>query len=271
MDEWKDFSLRNGIKFNILDAMRYAAAIFLSLFLPMSVYAQNTQTPETPPAVISVPQIMLDIKVVEIVLNEEHRSGVDWEAIVSDFHTLQLKKEDNPIWSDKRYQLSVGEVSNEDYAVLLDALDAVGHCNQKDFPQVTLSKNELKSVDVSADPKNLPTIMLDLMWVNAPTGEPKLKIDPSLGIIIKDNTKQASPVTLKSQTQMDLKDNTTVVIGSLMHEQEISKTKKIPLLGDIPLLGLVFRKQGILMQKTETIVFLTLHTNAIQMPEEESK
>jgi len=41
--------------------------------------------------------------------------------------------------------------------------------------------------------------------------------------------------------------------------------------GDLPLVGLVFRKQGKLMQKTETIIFLTIHTNAVQMARRRTK
>ena len=57
-----------------------------------------------------------------------------------------------------------------------------------------------------------------------------------------------------------------------MKEEEITRTRKFPLLGDIrllgdiPIVGLVFRNQGRLMQKTETIIFLTVRTNAVETP-----
>jgi len=54
-----------------------------------------------------------------------------------------------------------------------------------------------------------------------------------------------------------------------MHEEEITKIRKFPLLGDLPLVGLVFRKQGKLMQKQKQSFFLTIHTNAVQMPGED--
>ena len=268
MVEWKDFLLRSGRKFNILVAMRYLVLILISLILPTSIFAQNTQIPEEPS---SSPTITVEAKVVEIILNDEHRKGIDWEAILSDFHSLQLKKTDNPVWADKRYRLSVGEVSSEDYAVLLDALDTVGHYIQNDFAQIVLEKNEPKMVDVSPDPKRLPNIHLDLTWITTPSGEDKLRIIPELGIIIKDSSNPSNIVTLKSQTEMELKDNNSVIIGGLMHEQEISKTQKFPLLGDLPLVGLVFRKQGRLMQKTETIVFLTIHTNVVPVLGDQEK
>ncbi len=264
MVEWKDFSLRSGRKFNILDAMRYLAFIVISLITPTILFAQNTQIAQaTAPTSVSE-TITIEAKVVEIILNDEHRKGIDWEAIVADFHSLQLKKADNPVWADKRYRLSVGEVSSEDYTVLLDALDTVGHYMQNDFGPISLVKNEPRTIDVSVDPQKVPTIHLDLTWITTPAGEAKLRILPELGMIIKDSSDPLSPVILKSQTEVELKDTYSVIIGGLMQEQEMSKTQKLPLLGDLPLLGLVFRKQGRLMQKTETVIFLTIHTNPVQ-------
>ncbi|MBI3601446.1 MAG: hypothetical protein HY209_00905 [Candidatus Omnitrophica bacterium] len=255
--------------------MRFIIVAILALLIAQSVLAQNTQISEnTENRVVQAapePTITLDAKVVQIVLNDEHRQGVDWEAIVSDFHSLQLKKEDNPIWADKKYKISVGEVSDEDYAVLLDALDTVGRVSHTDFPSLVFKKNESGTMDVSPDPKVLPAIHMDCMWFNSPAGEAKLKIETAISMMLKDSGKPGSLATLKAQTDVDLKDNTTVVIGGLMREEEITKVHKFPLLGDLPLLGLVFRKQGKLMHKTETIVFLSMHPGAAPTPAEEQK
>jgi len=248
--------------------MRYSIFFILALWAPLSVFAQNTQSPQT---LTPSPTVTLEAKVVQIVLNDEHRQGVDWEAIVADFHNLQLKKEDNPIWEDKKYRLSVGEISNEDFEVLLEALDTVGHVSAKDSPQIILNKDESKTVDISVDQKLLSTIYLGLKWFNSPAGEVKLKIEPAIGVILKDSSKPTSVQKLQSHTEVDLKDNTTVVIGGLMHEEEITKTHKFPLLGDLPLVGLVFRKQGKLMQKTETMVFLTIHMGSLPTTAEDQK
>ena len=81
-------------------------------------------------------EVTLEANVVQIILNDEHRGGVDWGAIVSDFHTSLLKKENDPAWNDKKHRLSFGTVSQDDYAVLIDALDTVGQMCQ--FPQTAL-------------------------------------------------------------------------------------------------------------------------------------
>ena len=75
---------------------------------------------------------------------------------------------------------------------------------------------------------------------------------------------------LQAETKVLIADNTTIVIGGLMKEEEITRKHKFPLLGDIPIVSLVFRSKGHLMQKTETIVFLTVRSNAVDAPEEDS-
>lgn len=245
--------------------MRLAVFLIISLGVSLSVFAQNTAIPSKS---ATAPTVTVETKVVEIVLNDEHRQGVDWEAIVSDFHTLGLKRQDNPGWVDKKYRLSMGELSQDDYGVLLDALDTVGRMTQKDFPPVVLSKDETKSVDLPLTSKMFPAIHVDLTWSNLPAGEDKLRIEPALNAFVKESSRSTILAKLKSQTTLDLKDSTTVVMGGLMSEEEITRMHKFPLLGDLPLLDLVFRQQGKLMQKTETMVFFSIHTGAVQMPED---
>jgi general secretion pathway protein D len=54
-------------------------------------------------------------------------------------------------------------------------------------------------------------------------------------------------------------DSQTVVIGGLMANTKSSSTSKIPLLGDIPLLGALFRAQTKADVKQELLIFLTPH------------
>jgi general secretion pathway protein D len=54
-----------------------------------------------------------------------------------------------------------------------------------------------------------------------------------------------------------VKDQQTVVIGGLMRNRVAHGTTKIPLLGDIPLLGALFRQTTTEMQKTNLVLILT--------------
>jgi general secretion pathway protein D len=49
----------------------------------------------------------------------------------------------------------------------------------------------------------------------------------------------------------------TVVIGGLMENTKTQKDQKIPILGDIPLLGQAFKRKVKAMSKTELLIFLT--------------
>jgi general secretion pathway protein D len=51
----------------------------------------------------------------------------------------------------------------------------------------------------------------------------------------------------------------TVVIGGLISTQVIEQENKVPLLGDIPVLGYAFKRNIKKNQKTELLIFLTPH------------
>ena len=233
--------------------------IFL-LFLAFSpaAYSQNKSPDE----------IALETNVVQIILNDEHRNGVDWGAIVSDFNTAALKKENYPVWNDKKYRLSFGNVSQDDYAVLLDALDTVGQMSQ--FPQSPVKVAMGVPASISFDKQN---IHVDLLLSRLKSGDFNLRINPHIAVAateLWDGQKIPASIQLSAETNMVIANNKTIVIGGLMKEEEITRTRKFPLLGDIPLVGLVFRNQGRLMQKTETVVFLTVRTNAVDAPGDDS-
>ena len=119
-------------------------------------------------------EITLEANAVQIILNDEHRSGVDWGAIVSDFHTALLKKENDPAWNDKKYRLSFGTVSQDDYAVLLDALDTVGQMSQ--FPQPPVKVTLGAPASISFEKQN---IHVDVLLSRLKSGELSLRIDPA--------------------------------------------------------------------------------------------
>jgi general secretion pathway protein D len=62
-----------------------------------------------------------------------------------------------------------------------------------------------------------------------------------------------------TKTSVVVKDNQTVVIGGLIQEKLEDSVTKVPFLGDIPLLGLLFREKTTTKSKTNLIVFLTPH------------
>lgn len=56
-----------------------------------------------------------------------------------------------------------------------------------------------------------------------------------------------------------IKDGQTVVIGGLKKKDVSQRINKIPLLGDIPLVGLLFRSEGEATVNSELVIFITPH------------
>lgn len=79
------------------------------------------------------------------------------------------------------------------------------------------------------------------------------------------------PTTTKrsAKTNVLVKNGNTVVIGGMMQETLNTFERKVPLLGDIPLLGNLFKFQSVSRNKTNLLIFLTPHV--IKNPAEMEK
>jgi len=62
-----------------------------------------------------------------------------------------------------------------------------------------------------------------------------------------------------ADTVVVVPDGQTVVIGGLMQTQKVNSEKKVPILGDIPLLGMLFKHKTTDNAKKELLIFLTPH------------
>ncbi|SRR5579862_638718 len=81
---------------------------------------------------------------------------------------------------------------------------------------------------------------------------------------LSDQTVAVSPTVnapvinkTSAETVVVTPDATTVVIGGMMQKQKTNSVSKVPLLGDIPLLGFAFRHSIKSDTKTELLIFLT--------------
>ncbi len=62
-----------------------------------------------------------------------------------------------------------------------------------------------------------------------------------------------------TKTSVVVKDRQTVVISGLIAERQEENITKVPVLGDIPILGWLFKTSSVKKQKTNLLVFLTPH------------
>ena len=80
--------------------------------------------------------------------------------------------------------------------------------------------------------------------------------------VLKDSVGQTTPAgfaidTKHVNTQVLVEDGGTVMIGGIFESVEQDDTYKVPLLGDIPGLGFLFKNQRRSQIKQELLVFIT--------------
>ncbi len=63
----------------------------------------------------------------------------------------------------------------------------------------------------------------------------------------------------KADTFLRVKDGETIVIGGLIQDNLLKNTEKLPVLGDIPILGSLFQSKTEKEDQTELIIFITPH------------
>lgn len=97
-------------------------------------------------------------------------------------------------------------------------------------------------------------------------------------MIVSPEISSLSVTTINSQPVIDKRSadtvvvtqsDQTIVIGGLISAQKNDTESKVPLLGDIPILGAAFRRKNTDKIKTELLIFLTPHV--IATPEELGK
>jgi general secretion pathway protein D len=89
----------------------------------------------------------------------------------------------------------------------------------------------------------------------------RLEVDSEFTKLIEGVTESSvnTPTTAKRQAQtvVSMKSGSTIVIGGLIRDDKVTLEKKIPLLGDLPLVGGLFKFQRDRLQKTNLLIFIT--------------
>ncbi len=94
----------------------------------------------------------------------------------------------------------------------------------------------------------------------SPQGYVRLKIHQVVEKL-REGPTPGTPITVKREIQntVEVQDGNTVVIGGLVRDDRERIERKIPLLGDIPVLGFFFRTSKDVSYKTSLLIFITPH------------
>ncbi|MHB8844291.1 MAG: secretin N-terminal domain-containing protein [Nitrospirota bacterium] len=78
--------------------------------------------------------------------------------------------------------------------------------------------------------------------------------------------------TRNTDTTINLRDGETVIIGGLIKDEERKTSNKVPLLGDIPILGKLFASSGDDMIKTDILMSITPNiVRSLELPDKDNQ
>ncbi len=228
-------------------------------------------------------QVLIEATIMEVSLTDETKLGVEWSNNHS-FHG-----------SDRQFDASVSQTfdlgsvvteglkyaiirSDQNLALTLRALATNKDVNILSTPHILTVNNQPavirvgEEVPILTQTRNIQggetirsydykSVAIELE-VTPRVNEDRdvfMKVHPLVKKILGFNAELNAPIlaTREAQTSVIVKDGQTVVIGGLMKDDRAISESKVPILGDIPLLGAFFKTKSVTKEKTELLVFLT--------------
>lgn len=189
--------------------------------------------------------------------------------------------------SDLGYGGLVLSASSDSVNVLIRALSARRNVRVLSRPSVTVLDNQVAQIQVGqivpvtdganigANGNVIPTISRDNAGVIL-TVTPRLSQDGQVVMVVAAEKSQytgagvtiltdtnggevTSPIKdiTTASTTVKVPDGQTIVMGGMITNSEDSNERKVPWLGDIPLIGQAFRYDSFVHKRTELLIFLT--------------
>ncbi|MDD3050522.1 MAG: secretin and TonB N-terminal domain-containing protein [Candidatus Cloacimonetes bacterium] len=184
--------------------------------------------------------------------------------------------------------MGVKKIGNlpEQFYVQLQALEQEGKANIKSKPQIATLNGHTAKISIgttqyyilkSTTPIKSTTdvvtqeterfekveanVTLSITpWVSS-SGEVTVEVKPEF-LTPVGNFDSKTPPTINSrilESTVRLKDGETIILGGLIEEKDNKIIRKVPILGDIPLLGKLFRTNYTNKSKTELMIYVTPH------------
>ncbi|WP_343551578.1 DNA uptake porin HofQ [Pantoea sp.] len=218
-----------------------------------------------------------------VTINEEHlrELGVNWGTSPAEVVTQALR---NPLLEIPlavgnpalRAGITLGQVSGELLNLELSALEQenqieiiasprlfTSHQQTATIKQGTEIPYEVKSGNSGATAIEFKEAVLGMEVTPVVLGngriQLKLKLSqnlPGRSLSIGDN-QVLSIDKQEIETQVTLRDGETLALGGIFQQQRTQSEQRVPWLGDIPLLGNLFRQQTDEQKKKELVIFIT--------------
>ncbi|MBU1726438.1 MAG: hypothetical protein KJ880_02270 [Candidatus Omnitrophica bacterium] len=237
-------------------------------------------------------QVLIDAQVIEVTPSDQFQMGVDWEYWINKYFDIKLNLPINTITSGNSLfmgtlkQTSVDEPGK--YKGVIDILRTIGDTKILSSPRIMAINNQeakilvgtkeayitqtvsqgSSGIEVTADQVNFVDVGIKL-YVTPTINRDNfvtMKIRPEISSSdYKDFGTTAKPnlvpivTTSESETAVMVKDGVTIIIGGMRKDKRTKNVKQVPLIGDIPGLGNLFRRTDDKVETSDLVILLTPH------------
>ncbi|MBI1797088.1 MAG: hypothetical protein HY076_03110 [Candidatus Eisenbacteria bacterium] len=244
-------------------------------------------------------QVMLEARIVEVSTDDAKKLGIDWDKLNSQGVVIVEGGRDSSTTSAQgavpgtlpfRDFSSVGRAGRQaqSFQVVLDLLIHQGNARVLANPKIATLNGREAAMLVGT---RIPFVVTGTVFAGngaAPVQTIqreevgiKLRITPTInsdGYITTVINPEVSSVagftgpdnslpivsTRQATTTVRLKDGNSVIIGGLLSEEKTTNITKVPLLGDIPGIGLLFQHRVTSTSKKDLVIEVTPHIMAEQ-------
>jgi type II secretory pathway component GspD/PulD (secretin) len=233
---------------------------------------------------VRVPQVSIEAKLYEVSVGAEKDLGVSWNLTNQNSQPAitgsvlggtvgtgltggQLSL--GAIQNGLKIDATIRALESKNRATLLSAPKVAVENNQPaliltqrnvyyEVQKVITSQTGPPTVSTEYQSISLP-IQLKVFCKSSKDGYINMYVDVEVAKIVPTTRLTGPPdtSTQRASTYIKAKNNETIVIGGLINENISDVEEKVPLLGDLPLLGALFRGTKKTTDKVELVVFLT--------------
>ncbi|NIM51572.1 MAG: hypothetical protein GTO22_20380, partial [Gemmatimonadales bacterium] len=233
------------------------------------------------------PQVMIQVLLAEVALDDRVELGMEW-AVQDLLFTETGGNFDFVVGTDIGAAGGAGAlggfsftITGEDFSFLLRALQSDRRLEVLSRPQIMVQDNQEAEISIgervpfptgttivggqsttSVEYEKVGIKLKVLPHIN-PDDYVNLDVEPEISAITESTVPISeglnAPIFTErtASTSITVKDGETVVIGGLINTQEEETEDKVPILGDIPGLGLLFRASRYTKSKRELLIVLT--------------
>lgn len=230
-----------------------------------------------------LPQVLIQVVLAEVTLDSKTELGVEWKYMDAAGGTpFSLGTDLGVADALEKFGGFSAAVTGSKVNFLMRALQEDGRLEVLSSPQILTADNVEANINIGervpivtdtrfSDYGNQTStyeyenvgVILTVTPSISPDGTVKMTVEPEVSQLTSDTVEVSKDVKIPiisqrtARTTVSVQSGQSVLIGGLISTKDDSRTKKVPWIGNIPLLGALFRNKAYEVDRKELLIVLT--------------